>query len=103
MPGEELMGQNFSVKKKIAIIFLVLTGVLMVAICIAVPLGMANSEASTANAAFGAGSPSCNLTDAVNGTCEDDSYGDPQPAPEEINTSEIYSLGNFISRDTFWP
>ena len=99
------MGQDFSVKKKIAIIFLVLTGVLVVAICIAVPLGTANSEASTANAATRAGSPSCNLTDTVNGTCEDDSYGDTQPVPEKINTGEIYSIGGYISRDTctFWP
>ena len=94
------MGQDFSVKKKIAIIFLVLTGVLVVAICIAVPLGTANSEAGTANSEAGGATRSCNSTDNVNGTCEDDTYGDPQPRSDKVDTGDVFTLGNYVARDT---
>ena len=63
------MVEQWSTMRKITIIFLVLTGVLVVAICIAVPLGTANSEAGGAR-------EGCNSTGAVNVTCED---AEPQP------------------------
>ena len=76
--------------KKMAVIFLVLTGVLVVAICIAVPLGMANSEAAS-------GSERCNSTDAVNGTCEDALLSEQAIR----NDADVFTIGKFIDRDAY--
>ena len=78
--------QMSAMQKKIAIIFLVLTGVLVVAICIAVPLG--NSVAG--------GSQGCNSTTGINGTCED--VG-PQPG-ETFNSGQIFGThGAWVDRE----